>query len=96
MYQRLSDLPGVGEIRYMTHLACADDRDDPATRRPGPATSRPARRRTRRASGRLANSAAHAGLARGPRRPGASRYHALMAASPFIRPRRGARSCARP
>ncbi len=30
--QRLSDLPGVRGIRYITHLACADVRDDPTTR----------------------------------------------------------------
>lgn len=30
--ERLSQLSGVARIRYITHLACADDRDDPTTR----------------------------------------------------------------
>jgi alanine racemase len=31
LFQRLRDCPAVGELRLLTHLACADDRADPAT-----------------------------------------------------------------
>lgn len=32
VYQRLRSMPSVAAIRFMTHLACADDRRDPTTR----------------------------------------------------------------
>jgi alanine racemase len=31
LYQRLSDCEAVGDIRFMTHFACADERNNPAT-----------------------------------------------------------------
>jgi alanine racemase len=33
LYQRLRDCAAVAEIRFMTHFACADDRNNPATMR---------------------------------------------------------------
>ncbi len=31
-WRRLRECPGIGQVRFLTHLACADDRDDATTR----------------------------------------------------------------
>ncbi|MCS4505145.1 alanine racemase [Arhodomonas aquaeolei] len=81
VYRRLRDCPAVGEIRWLTHLACADDRRDDTTPRQLEAFARA--REAGRGEASIANSAAtlawpsaHADWVR----PGICLY----GASPFI------------